>query len=126
MDDFMNNSSSPADSFDNDFSTSSHFDGNVFKEPIDVSEAYIAHHPIDGKTVYLTYQDPLNHTHKVEFQPFEMKSSLNFVEPHSVKGYHRADGTPVNGYYRDGDGDTSVDRDVDQGGGYFRNDSIDF
>ena len=120
MNDFTNNSSSASDSFDNDFTTSDRFEGNLFKEQIDISEAYIADHPINGKTVYLTYQDPLQHTHKVQFQPFEMKGGLSFVEPHEVKSYQRADGTAVNGYYRDGDSDTTIDRDVERGGGYFR------
>jgi hypothetical protein len=40
------------------------------------------------------------------------------VAPHWVDGYYRADGTFVEGYWRDGDGDTSVDRTVEQGGGW--------
>ncbi|MGG3915930.1 hypothetical protein [Rossellomorea vietnamensis] len=40
------------------------------------------------------------------------------VAPHWVDGYYRADGTYVEGYWRDGDGDTSVDRTIEQGGGY--------
>ncbi|WP_226675703.1 hypothetical protein [Rossellomorea aquimaris] len=40
------------------------------------------------------------------------------VAPHWVDGYDRADGTYVEGYWRDGDGDTSVDRTVEEGGGY--------
>ena len=42
------------------------------------------------------------------------------VKPHWVEGYTRADGTYVGGYWRDGDGDTSVDLDEDEGGGYIR------
>jgi hypothetical protein len=40
------------------------------------------------------------------------------VAPHWVDGYYRADGTYVEGYWRDGDGDTTVDRTVEQGGGW--------
>ncbi|WP_339276367.1 hypothetical protein MKY59_05120 [Paenibacillus sp. FSL W8-0426] len=41
--------------------------------------------------------------------------NTHHVEPHYVEGYERADGTHVEGYYRDGDGDTSVNR---PNGGY--------
>jgi hypothetical protein len=34
--------------------------------------------------------------------------NMHHVEPHWVNGYERADGTYVEGYWRDGDGDTSV------------------
>jgi len=42
------------------------------------------------------------------------------VETHHVKGYIRKDGTVVEPYYRDGHGNTQIDRTVEQGGGYFR------
>lgn len=45
----------------------------------------------------------------------------SFVNPHEVDSYTRADGTVVDGYWRDGDGDTSVDLTKEEGGGYFRN-----
>ncbi|MFS0864556.1 hypothetical protein [Fredinandcohnia sp. 179-A 10B2 NHS] len=45
-------------------------------------------------------------------------SDLHFVNPHEVSGYITEDGTVVEGYFRDGDGDTSFDRAVDDGGGY--------
>ncbi|WP_139193786.1 hypothetical protein [Anaerobacillus alkalidiazotrophicus] len=44
----------------------------------------------------------------------------HFVEPHYVEGYVKANGTEVSGYWRDGDGDTSVNRTVEDGGGYMR------
>lgn len=50
----------------------------------------------------------------------EVNPELHFVEPHYVDAYIRKDGTYVEGYWRDGDGDTSVDLQVDQGGGYVR------
>jgi hypothetical protein len=34
-------------------------------------------------------------------------SGSHYVEPHWVSGYDRSDGTHVDGYLRDGDGDTS-------------------
>ena len=44
-----------------------------------------------------------------------------FVSPHFVDDYTKSDGTTVSGFWRDGDGDTSVDLTEDEGGGYFRN-----
>jgi tryptophan-rich sensory protein len=48
------------------------------------------------------------------------ESSTTFVDPHYVSGYEREDGTYVDGYWRDGDGDTSINRTVEEGGGYWR------
>lgn len=45
---------------------------------------------------------------------------LHHVDPHMVSGYVTANGTEVADYWRDGDGDTSVDRSLEQGGGYWR------
>lgn len=50
----------------------------------------------------------------------------HFVNPHYVEGYVRQDGTYVEGYWRDGDNDTSVNRDVHDGGGYDRTNPDDF
>ena len=44
------------------------------------------------------------------------------VDPNYVNDYVRADGTHVDGYWRDGDGDTSVNLDKEHGGGYLRSD----
>lgn len=44
----------------------------------------------------------------------------HYVDPHYVSGYERADGTVVDGYWRDGDGDTSVNLSKEDGGGYER------
>lgn len=44
------------------------------------------------------------------------------VEPHYVFGHFRDDGVYVDGYWRDGDGDTSVDLSAENGGGYLRSD----
>ncbi|MDC4815624.1 hypothetical protein NQ815_18065, partial [Acinetobacter baumannii] len=45
---------------------------------------------------------------------------IHSVDPHSVSDYVRADGTHVDGYWRDGDGNTSVNLDKDHGGGYLQ------
>lgn len=42
------------------------------------------------------------------------------VKPHEVSGYTRADGTQVDGYYRDGDGNPNTQLTEQQGGGYVR------
>lgn len=42
----------------------------------------------------------------------------HFVEPHHVDGYFRQDGTYVEGYWRDGDGNTDIDLTSSDGGGY--------
>lgn len=44
------------------------------------------------------------------------------VDPHYVSDHFRSDGQHVSGYWRDGDGDTSTDLSIDEGGGYFRSD----
>lgn len=48
------------------------------------------------------------------------QTKTEFVDPHYVRGYYRADGTYVEGYWRDGDGDTSIDLTKEEGGGYIR------
>lgn len=44
----------------------------------------------------------------------------HFVHPHFVESYSREDGTLVEGYWRDGDGDTQADLQVHEGGGYMQ------
>ncbi|WP_368503165.1 hypothetical protein AB3N04_12965 [Alkalihalophilus sp. As8PL] len=66
-------------------------------------------------------QDPLKQAYRFQFEPLNVKlENAHFVQPHEVQGYFRQDGTYVEGYYRDGDGNTSVNRTVEQGGGYMR------
>lgn len=50
----------------------------------------------------------------------DMTDGEHFVEPHYVDSYVRSDGTFVEGFWRDGDGNTNIDLTVDQGGGYMR------
>lgn len=52
--------------------------------------------------------------------PAQESPGNHFVQPHEVDAYYRNDGTYVEGYYRDGDGDTSVNTDIEDGGGYTR------
>ena len=47
-------------------------------------------------------------------------SSMHYVTPHSVRAYERKDGTFVAGYWRDGDGDTTINRTI----GYLRHNPI--
>ena len=35
---------------------------------------------------------------------------IHYVHPHQVSSYRRSDGTFVRGYWRDGDGNTNIDR----------------
>lgn len=64
--------------------------------------------------------DPLKHAHQYQFPKFDLMPGEHFVQPHFVEGYVRGDGTNVEGYYRDGDGNTDVDHSVSEGGGYSR------
>jgi len=50
----------------------------------------------------------------------QVNPEQHFVRPHAVSGYERADGVYVDGYWRDGDGDTSQDLQVEDGGGYWQ------
>lgn len=75
----------------------------------------------DYSNDFMDYQDPLKHAYKHQFQPFVLDvGNTHFVNPHYVDGYFRSDGTFVEGYFRDGDGNTSIDRSAEQGGGYIR------
>ena len=49
---------------------------------------------------------------------FEEITPIHYVRPHEVRQYSRRDGTLVSGYWRDGDGDTTINR---QTGYYSRN-----
>lgn len=48
------------------------------------------------------------------------ESNIHFVNPHQVEGHYRQDGTYVESYWRDGDGNTSNDLNVEDGGGYLQ------
>ncbi|MGD7007017.1 hypothetical protein [Metabacillus sp. 84] len=51
------------------------------------------------------------------------QSGVHFVDPHYVDSYVRKDGAFVEGYFRDGDGNTAVNQSAEQGGGYMRSNS---
>lgn len=108
---------SAADSFDQDFSIKE--SPNTIDQDFQVSE--ITHSMYDFSNEFLNYQDPLKHAYKHEFQPFNLDIDLTHqVKSHFVEGYFRNDGTYVEGYYRDGDGNTAINHSVEQGGGYLR------
>jgi len=46
--------------------------------------------------------------------------NTHFVHPHEVSEYVKSDGTVVEGYWRDGDGNTNIDLDNSEGGGYLQ------
>lgn len=106
-----------SDSFDHDFGQSN----NHLVVP-DHHNILNDHHGLgtyDNSNDFLDYQDPLKHAYKHQFQPLTM-DNIHFVNPHHVDGYFRNDGTYVNGYFRDGDGNTAIDHPAEQGGGYIR------
>jgi hypothetical protein len=53
-----------------------------------------------GNEYIFQHHDPLLHVNKFQFEPL----NLHIVKPHFVEGYVRADGTVVDGYFRDGNG----------------------
>ncbi|WML24120.1 hypothetical protein [Neobacillus sp. OS1-33] len=48
------------------------------------------------------------------------ETGTHFVNPHEVSGYTKQDGTVVEGYYRDGDGEASTKLSKEESGGYGR------
>ncbi|MCA1033559.1 MULTISPECIES: hypothetical protein [Bacillus] len=50
----------------------------------------------------------------------DITADIHHVNPHYVQDHTRSNGTHVEGYWRDGDGDTRHDLTVDEGGGYDR------
>ena len=70
------------------------------------------------------FRNPFHYIDDLFEEPGEAQGSdaaapeTHFVEPHEVEGYEKEDGTFVEGYWRDGDGDTSHDRTLEEGGGY--------
>jgi len=75
----------------------------------------------DYSSNFMDYQDPLKHAYKHQFQPLVLDvGNTHFVNPHYVNGYFRSDGTYVEGYFRDGDGNSVIDTPAEMGGGYIR------
>lgn len=70
------------------------------------------------------HDDPLLHAHAYEMPKMNLMPNEHFVKPHEVEGYFKGDGTYVEGYYRDGDDNTDVNRSIHEGGGYTRSNPI--
>ena len=126
-------SSSVPDSFDKDYSAS--FSDHNYHHNVSIfhhSHGDGALHPVSNVHDFgidptanahniFQYDDPLKHAHEMNYKPLQLQTDhFHFVDPHHVNGYFRQDGTYVKGYFRDGDGNTSVDRSLEQGGGYLR------
>ncbi|MEC0304259.1 hypothetical protein [Terribacillus saccharophilus] len=75
--------------------------------------------------ILFNYEDPLKYANKYQFDPFQFNSpaDMQFVDPHPVSSYVRSDGTVVDSYYRDGDGNPDTQLTKDEGGGWFRKDT---
>ena len=68
-----------------------------------------------GDTSFQPYAiNTFSHNGKI----FTTLTPAHYVNPHTVSSYYRKDGTFVAGYWRDGDGNTSINRDT---GYYARN-----
>ncbi|RDU37077.1 hypothetical protein DRW41_10350 [Neobacillus piezotolerans] len=123
-----------SNSFDHDFgqqnelTTNNHHDHGGHHDHLGHHNDHLGHHShINGNNFsdhgFLDYQDPLKHAYKHQFQPLNLDlGNIHFVKPHHVDGYFRSDGTYVEGYYRDGDGNTAINRPLEAGGGYLRSD----
>lgn len=85
---------------------------DIANDPFVMSNAMV--HSSHAMTVddCLLKHDPLAHIQHLNLEPVK----LTYVEPHWVDGYLRSDGTYVQGYFRDGDGNTNVF----DGDGYYR------
>lgn len=70
-------------------------------EPLEVIDAVYNFEELSIATI-----DPLANVVHFNPPPF----NFHFVQPHFVEGYVRGDGTPVNGYYRDGEFGTGYAR----------------
>lgn len=116
------------------FTNHDHFDvSNSFDHDYGISHTTpggdFHHHTIpqldinsfDRSHDFFHMSDPLKHAYDFPIKPFTIDlGHTHFVKPHPVSGYTRADGTVVEPYFRDGDGNTSINLTEDQGGGYLR------
>ncbi|KGP74575.1 DUF3892 domain-containing protein [Pontibacillus yanchengensis] len=115
MSDFFNlETTEPSKMFDQDFSQSEFQSLETFEVPT-LNNQYFSNQDI------LQHIDPLKYAHQHEFPELHLNmANTHFVDPHYVDGYYRSDGTYVEGYFRDGDGNTNTNRSKEQGGGYIR------
>lgn len=117
-----------SDTFDNDFQEDSPFHENDFEQDASFHDNDLYHQELPVLDVNaFSRQDifdspnPLAIADSYQCPALDLDfGNQHFVEPHSVDGYTRADGTYVDGYFRDGDGNTDVNRAKEAGGGYFR------
>jgi len=119
----QHNDQNVSDSFDRDFGPSHHLSHYGGHELVNYDHS---HHLVTTGDSYnhgndiFHYQDPLKYSSQHQFKALQLDlGDTHFVQPHEVKSYVRSDGTFVKGYYRDGDGNTSIDHTLSQGGGYF-------
>ena len=99
-------------------------------ELLDMGDAIIADTEILGESIIsdaeifsdtvIADAEILSDTEILYENASESVADTHYVEPHWVNGYERADGTYVEGYWRDGDGSTSVNLTSEEGGGYLR------
>ena len=108
--------------FDQDYSTLDDYYKNHHDNGITSLVDYHEHNFLsDYFHDFYNYNDPLKYVHKFNFQPLQIDfDHTHFVKPHFVEGYIKKDGTFVEGYFRDGDGNTDVNRTLEMGGGYIR------
>ena len=111
------------DNWDNNFGNNNNFDG--INELVSADNSYqtevITSSLHSGGQDVFSYSDPLKYSHLFEFAPLNLDmGNTHLVQPHYVDPYIRQDGTLVDGYYRDGDGNTNIDTPLEQGGGYMR------
>lgn len=101
--------------FDHDHhgSANGHLPDNFWSGTGDYAHmSFFHHHDI------FNYDDPLKHAHRFEFQPLHLDmKDMHFVKPHYVQPTVTIDGELRQGYYRDGDGNTSIDNPF---GGYWQ------
>lgn len=57
-----------------------------------------------------TFQPYAINTFSGRGKQFTTLTPVHYVRPHPVSSYVRKDGTVVSGYWRDGDGNTLIDR----------------
>lgn len=89
----------------------------------DAGNASFAYVDNDISDADLDYTDSIDSSDDLQSDTAidDVDNGDSYVDPHWVNCYTRDDGTVVDGYWRDGDGDTGHDLTKEQGGGYFRN-----
>ncbi|MBE9236871.1 hypothetical protein IQ227_12765 [Anabaena aphanizomenioides LEGE 00250] len=86
-----------------------------------VMEAEIFDNPSDMSEMDVVLYEDVSEVNALE-EVSNFTNDVDYVQPHWVSGYER-NGTYIEGYWRDGDGNTSENLTSEQGGGYFRSNS---